>query len=188
MTNNSIDDLANSGLLNNDCRKKLKKRFAKVEKYRMRPRSSFADIASLNSSPPVETDVDLAPVRWKTGPVEVIFAILTHSDTVVPFDTAERILASATDSFRPRVVFHVDKSSPKALHAAVKAWVKGHAAVAMNVDHPVDVEYLGMLQTKAWFAMMRLSLRRLPHFDTFVTLSESHALIGSPERLAEVYT
>ena len=49
MTNNSIDDLANSGLLNADCRKKLKKRFAKVEKYRMRPRSSFADIASLNS-------------------------------------------------------------------------------------------------------------------------------------------
>ena len=63
MTNTSIDDLASSGLLNADCRKKLKKRFAKVEKYRMRPRSSFADIASLNSSPPVETDVDLAPVR-----------------------------------------------------------------------------------------------------------------------------
>ena len=106
----------------------------------------------------------------------------------MPFDTAERILASATDSFRPRVVFHVDKSSPKALHAAVKAWVKGHAAVVMNVDYPVDVEYLGMSQTKAWFAMMRLSLRRFPHFDTFVTLSESHALIGSPERLAEVFT
>ena len=73
-----------------------------------------------------------------------------HESAIAAFDTVKSLLRGIEDdpTFQPRFIFHVDASSPAALHAEVEQWVTTHSDVAAAVPQPLDVEYMAITQAR----------------------------------------
>jgi hypothetical protein len=164
------------------CRQRLDREIGAIEMYRKRSRCSLVPLTRLC---PAKHSAKKRSVKR----VEVVFIFIMGVYWETSIASAERIVSGVNGDWIPRIVFHVDDSSPIEMWKNVTEWVDGHPSVSLVVPKgtALDVEWGDASIVYAYILSMRQAVQKWKDVTTFVSLSESHILVATPKEMGTFF-